>query len=129
MCPPSDTHFIPKRAQPYLGFYPNSPGQVLVGQPTEAGVTPIATASNTARKVVATPEGPGPMVITPDGRTLYLSTATGVIPISIPSNRAGAPIQLASNYYPNPNQGAIAASPDGRTVYVAALGFTGLPGA
>ena len=117
------------RTAPLPWFVAVTPNSRTVYVCTEAGVTPIATASNTARKSVATPESAGPMVITPDGKTLYVSTGGGVIPINIQSNQAGTPIQFGGDNFPNPNQGAIAISPDGGTVYVAALGFPGVPGA
>lgn len=84
-----------------------------------AGVTPIRTGSNTAGPLINAGSFPGPMVVTPNGKTLYVSNEAGqVVPISTVSNQADTAIQLSGADVPNVNQGAVAVSPSGATVYV-----------
>ena len=54
------------------------------------------------------------MAITPDGRTLYVTTGShSVTPISTATNKAGKPIHLTGEPV------GIAITPDGKTAYVA----------
>jgi YVTN family beta-propeller protein len=96
-------------------------------------VVPISTATNTAQtpiKVHTPMEVPlfgalaaTQFVMTPDGRTVYLSTGEdSVIPISTATNTAGKTIQFGadcrSQPLVHPNIG-IAITPDSKTAYVA----------
>ena len=77
-------------------------------------VTPIATATNTAGQPIQVGRGPGLIVITPDGKTAYVTgDGGGVTPIATATNTAGRPIEVGRS----PDR--IAVTPDGKTVYVA----------
>ncbi len=88
---------------------------------TRCTVTPISTATNIPGKPI-TIGGRGcvldSMVITPDGKTGYVSKncCTTVTPINTASNIAGKPINVGA--YPSP----IAITPDGKTLYVVSEG-------
>jgi YVTN family beta-propeller protein len=86
----------------------------ILGQP-EAGVTPIATATNTAGPLIMTHKGAQYVVVTPDGKTAYVanSYAGSVSPIATATNTAGPGILTGG--FPV----AIAITPNGRTAYVA----------
>ena len=84
-----------------------------------SGVTPIATATNTAGTPIPTGNEfsePEAIAITPDGNTAYVANGTlgTVIPIATATDAAGTPITTGGN-----NPGAIAITPDGTTAYVA----------
>ena len=81
--------------------------------------TPIRTATNSPGAPISVGTtnlspagGSGQIAITPDGKTAYVATASGVTPISTATNKAGTPIQIA-------DLTQIAITPDGKTVYVA----------
>jgi YVTN family beta-propeller protein len=78
-------------------------------------VTPITTATNTAGPPIAVGIDPEFIVITPDGKTVYVANGGSdtVTPITTATNTAGPPIAVGS--LPD----AIAITPDGKTVYVA----------
>jgi YVTN family beta-propeller protein len=58
-------------------------------------------------------EGPGPIAVTPDGRTAYVVSMTGtVLSIATASNTAGPPVKVGKLPM------AIAITPDGTTAYV-----------
>ena len=79
-------------------------------------VTPITTATNTAGKPVKVGLHPGQIVITPDGKTVYVDSYRGtVVPIRTATNTAGQAIRAGQG-------GALAVTPDGKTVYVASYG-------
>jgi DNA-binding beta-propeller fold protein YncE len=77
-------------------------------------VTPIATATGKAGTPIRAGQNPGPMAITPDGKTVYVvSTASRlVIPVRVATGTALRPIRLADRGT------AIAITPDGKTAYV-----------
>ena len=73
-------------------------------------VTPIATATNTAGQPIQVGRGPGLIVITPDGKTAYVTgDGGGVTPIATATNTAGRPIEVGR-------------SPDGKAANVASAG-------
>jgi DNA-binding beta-propeller fold protein YncE len=80
-------------------------------------ITPISTVTNTAGRRFPVPVQSGvgdAAVITPDGKTLYLTDFSGtVVPIDTTTHTAGAAIRVPGS----PDSLAIA--PDGATVYVA----------
>jgi DNA-binding beta-propeller fold protein YncE len=68
------------------------------------------------------------MVVTPNGKTLYVSNAAGdVYPISTADNEAGSPIFFGDAVAPLNSAGSLSVTPNGQTVYVA-IGPTGSPG-
>jgi YVTN family beta-propeller protein len=74
-------------------------------------VTPIRTATNTALKAIAVGSDPGAMVITPDGKAVYVIDSGGnhVTPVRTATNTALKAIRVGEN------PAAIAVTPDGRT--------------
>jgi DNA-binding beta-propeller fold protein YncE len=87
------------------------------GHPSYAGVlTVINAASGRVRKQLRIGTSPSDLAITPNGRTVYVSLARGVLPVSTSSNTAGRLIRIAD--YP----GDLVITPNGRTLYVAADG-------
>jgi DNA-binding beta-propeller fold protein YncE len=98
-----------------LAITPN--GKTLYAAGPDA-ITPISTATNTPGKPIRI-ENLGPsMAFTPNGKTLYVvsgwSTGATIVPISTATNTAGQPIPVSTN-------GAFAITPDGKTLYAAAL--------
>ena len=87
-------------------------------------VTPIATATNTPGLPIPVGRGPGLIVITPDGRTAYVtSNESAVVPIDTATGTPGAPIRVGVDrpgLHDQPD--GIAITPDGKTVYVANIG-------
>ena len=102
----------------------------VLSEPTCPGgtVTPIDTATNTALKPITVPPGVTAIAITPNRKTVYVSSgksegassictgppvpANTVTPISTATNKPGKPIYVGSG------PGAIAVTPNGRTAYV-----------
>jgi DNA-binding beta-propeller fold protein YncE len=92
-----------------------------------AGVTPIGTDYIKAGPLIAVPHGVGGMAITPDGKTLYVTTAATstavntVVPVNTATRKAGKPVTFGPG--PGAHPSPLVITPDGRTVYVAsALG-------
>jgi len=74
-------------------------------------VVPISTATKRPGKPIRLPYGPPSgmvMVMTPDGKTVYVTAGQGSIPISTATNRPGKPIHV---------DGVLTIDPDGRTAY------------
>jgi len=97
---------------PTIVITPNGKTAYISDPSTAAQITPIATATNTALKPIKAGGYPGTMAITPNGRTLYVLTYSGVTPIQTATNTAGKVIPL---------KGAlshIAITPNGRTAYI-----------
>jgi DNA-binding beta-propeller fold protein YncE len=95
-------------------------------------VIPIRTASNRAGRPIKVGIAPGAMVVTPNGKTVYVTNAQGdVVPISTARDKAGHAIFFGYNSYaPQDSAGALAASPDGATVYeLTTSPYMGMPGA
>lgn len=64
-----------------------------IGPP--AAVTPIATATSTPGKPIKIGCGPVAIAITPDGKTAYVATRSGVVtPITTATGRPGKPIKI-----------------------------------
>jgi DNA-binding beta-propeller fold protein YncE len=84
-----------------------------------ATVTPISTATNTPGTPIHVGGGQlgwsavGQIVITPDGKTAYVTGPGTVTPISTATNIPGTPIHI-----PGGAIRAIATTPDGKTAYV-----------
>jgi YVTN family beta-propeller protein len=97
------------------------------GQPEPGGqgnghtVTPISTATGTAGKPIPVGDEPDIMVVTPDGKTLYVAAGGSgssrglapVTPVDVATGKPGTPIRVAQ--YP----AALAVTPDSRTLYIA----------
>jgi DNA-binding beta-propeller fold protein YncE len=94
---------------------------VLSTDPSGA-VTPIRVATNEAGPVIPIGNYPGLIAVTPDGKTAYVSSNSGLTPIRTATGTAGPAITVGDdiNY--------IAFTPDGKTAYVAidAVGDTGV---
>jgi DNA-binding beta-propeller fold protein YncE len=73
-------------------------------------VTPVNTVTNTPGKPIKVGNSPGSMAITPDGRTVYVSSSLGIVPINTATNKAGKALKGLT--------GPIAITPDGKTAYV-----------
>jgi YVTN family beta-propeller protein len=111
-------------AAPTLYFYGYYPG---IG-PYGGIVTPVNTATGTPGKSIyvgasgigpenlrVTPNGPGvQIVITPDGKTAYVTTGPSVTPVSTATNTPGTPIHVRGGL-----TWGIVITPDGKTAYVA----------
>ena len=83
-------------------------------------VTLINTATNKVSKAIKVGEGPGPIAITPNGKTAYVGIELGchsmcqgsmVVPVSTATDKAGKAIKVGSYVV------AFAVTPDGKTVY------------
>ena len=87
-------------------------------------VTPIATVTNTPGPPIPVGRGPGLIVITPDGKTAYVTSDESiVVPIDTATCTPGPPITVGVNrpgLHDQPD--GIAITPDGKTVYVANIG-------
>ena len=87
-------------------------------------VTPIDTATNTPGPPISIGGGSGLIVMAPDGRTAYVTSAESmVVPIDTATGTPGAPIRVGvtgPGLHDQPD--GIAITPDGRTVYVANIG-------
>ena len=81
-------------------------------QTAASTVTPISTATNKPGKPINAGKSPGPIAITPDGRTAYVLSQRGVVPISTATNKPGKPINAGKDLT------GIAITPDGKTAYV-----------
>ncbi len=97
---PSPTH-------PVTVYVVNSGGPQISDPGT---VTPIPARTDTAGKAIKVGLGPRAIAITPDGKTAYVASNSGVIPISTATNTAGKPIKGLD--------GPIAITPNGKTAYV-----------
>jgi glucose/arabinose dehydrogenase len=96
----------------------------------EGTVTPVNTATGAPGKPihVGVPGGPpkdyyglppgGQIVITPDGKTAYLTTGSSVTPVNTATGTPGKPIYLGGHPVNYPD--FLAITPDGKTVYVTA---------
>jgi YVTN family beta-propeller protein len=104
-----------------------SPVTAYVTNEFSGTVTPIATTTNTAGPPITAGSYPENIVITPDGKTLYVASGsyyangaysygTTVTPIATATNTAGPPITTGSQPW------GMAITPDGKTVYVANYG-------
>jgi sugar lactone lactonase YvrE len=122
---------------PSTGRARRAAGTVTVYVANTAGntVTPIRAASNTARRPIRVGRGPALIAISPDGQTAYVvgvgSTLPDVpspvtlTPIRTATNRPGREITVcaAENLGGVISPGAIAITPDSRTVYVSCSGM------
>ncbi len=83
-------------------------------------VTPIDTATNTAAEPVKLPDRAERLLITPDGKTVYVAVTTfsslAVVPIDADTHVAGKPIKLGGRF------GHMVITPDGKTLYVVSNG-------
>jgi DNA-binding beta-propeller fold protein YncE len=83
-------------------------------KPSYAGiVTQINTASDRASRPISIGRSPSDLVITPNGRAVYVSLAAGVITISTAHNTVGKVINAGIH------PGFLVVTPDSRTVFVA----------
>jgi DNA-binding beta-propeller fold protein YncE len=90
-----------------------------------AGVVPISTASDIAGRAINVGYCAGcGLVVTPDSKTVYVTANNEVWPISAATDTAGQPFLLSGTDGPIYRPGAIAVSPDGKTLYVIAEGLS-----
>jgi DNA-binding beta-propeller fold protein YncE len=77
-------------------------------------LVPVNTATNKPGKAISLKCAPGDMVITPNGKSIYIvcPLANAVIPVRFAAGRAGRAIPTGT--FPNP----IVITPNGKTVYV-----------
>src|SRR6266568_3835267 len=78
------------------------------------GMTPIATATNTAGKPIKIGAIPAAIAITPDGKTAYIADEhpATVTPVATVTGTPGKPINIGGFPW------AIAITPDGKTAYI-----------
>ena len=79
-------------------------------------VTPIDTATNTALTPISVTESPYGIAITPDGTAAYVVGVSGVTPIDLLTDMAGAPVPLGGSLRLT---AGVTITPDGKTAYVA----------
>ncbi len=77
-------------------------------------VSVINTANNTVTATITVGGAPIDVVVTPDGKTAYVTNQGTVTPIDTATNTAGTPISFG----PGTNPFGLAVSPDGKTLYV-----------
>ena len=78
------------------------------------GVTPVNTVTGKASPPIKVGRGPDQIVITPDGRTLYVTNTEGttISPITVATGKAGHPIRVGAGPF------WLVVAPDGKAVYV-----------
>jgi YVTN family beta-propeller protein len=100
-------------AVPALARQPAHPAAYIANY----GSNKVTAIDATTSKVMATirvGSRPGPVAVTPDGKTAYVATSRGVVPVDTATNTAGPVIRDAKG------AGAIAITPDGKTAYICA---------
>ena len=106
-----------------IAFTPNgNTAYVVVSAVVGAGslgVVPIKTATNKPGKAIYVGLFPGPIVITPNGKTVYAASQSGLTPIRTATNKPGKAIKGVT--------GPIAITRDGRTIYAASGASTVTP--
>jgi len=87
-------------------------------------VTPIAAATGTPGPPIPVGPAPGEIVVTPDGKTAYITTDDPVVvPIATATGTPGPPIRVGVNRSGLSDKPvAIAVTPDGNTAYAANIG-------
>jgi DNA-binding beta-propeller fold protein YncE len=97
-----------------VNISPGITAYALSGKPST--VTPIATATNTPEKPInlVSIGLPTAIVISPDGKVVYIDTTRGVAVISTGTNTVTKLIKVSGT-----SSGPMAITPDGKTVYVA----------
>jgi hyaluronoglucosaminidase len=103
---------------------PDGKTAYFVGMTMESAQTdviPIATATNTLGRTIGSDQVAWALAITPNGKTLYLSTDNliGVIPFATATNTLGKLIKI-----PGAGMGNMVITPDGSTAYVSSPGPT-----
>jgi YVTN family beta-propeller protein len=107
-----------------LVMSPDGKTAYFVGMTLESPLTdviPIATATNTLGRTSGGDQVYLALAITPDGKTLYLSTdnSYGVIPFATATNTLGKLIKI-----PGAGNGNMVIAPDGSTAYISSPGPT-----
>ena len=84
-------------------------------------VTPVNLAAGTAATPIPVGSNAGPIAITPDGKTAYVTSVfDGVTPVNLATDTAGTPIPVAGG------AAGIAITPDGKTAYVTTYNGRGI---
>ena len=124
---PSSVGATPSRLPSSAAAHPDHWAYVTAG----GNVVPIDLATNTALAPIPVLTGPipvGPLAITPDGKTAYVTLGIGssVLPIDLASKTrlpivtgTGGAADTAAGGAGNVNVTSIAITPDGKTAYVA----------
>jgi DNA-binding beta-propeller fold protein YncE len=104
------------RARPAFVAVPRRPGAIMYVAASN-GMTPVATATNTAGKPVKFGAIPAAIAVTPDGKTAYIADMHPgtVTPVATATKTPGRPIKIGGFPW------AIAITPDGKTAYVVDL--------
>ena len=125
---------IPATASAATAGTPSSPARpahpVTAYVVNYGSVTPITTTTGKAGKEIKVPLGPGPIAITPNGKTAYVVNAGTffvrghtVTPIRTATNTALKPIKVGIlDVTVGESPDAIAITPNGKTAYVANAG-------
>jgi|HubBroStandDraft_1064217.scaffolds.fasta_scaffold14647_3 DNA-binding beta-propeller fold protein YncE len=97
-----------------IAFTPDGKTAYVIDRTVPYGLTPVTTATGKAGPRIAVGDDPQNLVISPDGGTVYVSSAVSqaVIPVTTRTNKPGKPIALASQ------PDALALSANGATLYV-----------
>jgi YVTN family beta-propeller protein len=97
---------------------PNAPIKAYVGLFKDNAVAVLDTATNRVTKTIPVPAGPHGMVITPDGRSVYVSSdgASTVSVIDTTTDAVSASIEVGKTPH------GLALTPDAKTVLVAGFG-------
>jgi hyaluronoglucosaminidase len=92
---------------------------MTMGSVLRTDVIPFATATSTLGRTIGSGQVAWALAITPDGKTLYLSTdnADGVIPYATATSTLGKLIKI-------PGAGSMVITPDGSTAYISSPGPT-----
>ena len=94
---PSAIAFSPNGNTAYVASEPSQkPAVTCTGQ--TGVVTPISTATNRPGRPVRVACDPYAVVVTPDGKTVWVGSSNWVTPISTSTNKAGTPITFRGSF-------------------------------
>ena len=110
------TAFQPQSGDPAFPHIVITPDgkTAYVADKASGNVVPIDLATNTAGTPIAV-AGPNGLAVSPDSKTVYVTSGDTIVPITTANNATASPIALTANSSP----AAIAITPDGKTAYVA----------
>lgn len=82
-------------------------------------VVPVSTVTKTASKPIKVGPNPDSVVVTPNGKTVYVVTGNAIYPINTATNRAGKPVKVGFE------PGWVVVTPNGKTAWVSGDIWTG----